>query len=845
MYQLASISKITASTSPEDYTKYIHKLTGTEKVDSGIYQSFGKTNQDIGWAMFISVVKPQILELFELLVPYLQQQELLFKLPTSLDVATYILGGNYGNNNLGKVVCIYPNSNMNLANLAKDIKMFTEAFKGPSIPNSHYLGSNLYTQYQVFKNEFPSSVQNNIERKNWPFPNIAEKPSINENKLIDSKYYITKTIINNAKGSVTKAIYFKGILIKSCVLKQGRPYMVYDDNGRDIQDRLTWQFEVLNKLKDIKELPKTLGLHKSDDCLYLASEYIKGTTLTSAMAVINKNKVWLDHTSIVKKRILDIIETILNIASKIHDHGIIHRDLSSENFLLIKKTGIKLIDFELCWSGDKQYPTPPYKTGTVGYMSPEQSQSLEPTLKEDIYALGALIFHFLSNISPTQFSALPYQSKMHILFLSTNSENAAYVISKCFENIPTDRPTIADLQMQIADLKLFSIKPNISTRSYKNYDPSTLITLSFNAIFSETMTDHNDLWIKKEEQFDINAYQQVTFTKSSSFFNGISGILWLVGQAKACGFEISKFEDIINKNVNFVANQLFQANTVNEDLYSGTAGILLGLSELHRRKVIPQNSYTSILTKDGPSYNTTDFSLSSGLSGTGLATIALEHISITPPITSKEIVDILIKNQQRDGSWPICEKYKIQQIKRSSFSYGSGGILWFLLNYYEITNTHNLFIETAIEKSLSWYKNSFNSAMPLSNLSNLLTLIKAHRFLPSPALKKLIKKAINNIPPKISLSNISLHNGLSGIGELLIDANEAFETNEYETRLEWISNLLYCLSATKLDSGDVNWFTDPSGIPLPGLFNGQSGIVHFFLRYHFPNRLSHPLWFKV
>jgi len=88
-----------------------------------------------------------------------------------------------------------------------------------------------------------------------------------------------------------------------------------------------------------------------------------------------------------------------------HDHGILHRDLKSENVMLARGERAKILDFGLAkrlWPGDQTMTLSGEGRvlGTCRAMSPEQARSLELDARSDLFALGVLLYEMLTGQSP-------------------------------------------------------------------------------------------------------------------------------------------------------------------------------------------------------------------------------------------------------------------------------------------------------------------------------------------------------------------------------------------------------------------------------------------------------------
>ncbi|KAG6503687.1 hypothetical protein ZIOFF_036011 [Zingiber officinale] len=100
--------------------------------------------------------------------------------------------------------------------------------------------------------------------------------------------------------------------------------------------------------------------------------------------------------------------------STMHCHPpIIHRDIKSSNILLGLDLEAKIADFGLskAYKGDDETNVSTNVVGTPGYIDPEYHNTLQLTVKSDVFSFGVLLFELLTG----QIPLVPSSRKPHIM----------------------------------------------------------------------------------------------------------------------------------------------------------------------------------------------------------------------------------------------------------------------------------------------------------------------------------------------------------------------------------------------------------------------------------------------
>ena len=129
---------------------------------------------------------------------------------------------------------------------------------------------------------------------------------------------------------------------------------------------------------------------------FLALEYLPGGTL--------RERIRDEYANGKRMPVRKIVSCGLAVARALahaHRHGIVHRDVKSDNALLSEEETVKLTDFGLAQvDGRKSASGSDLTVGTAAYMAPEQAQGLEVDHRSDIFSFGAVLYELASGRVP-------------------------------------------------------------------------------------------------------------------------------------------------------------------------------------------------------------------------------------------------------------------------------------------------------------------------------------------------------------------------------------------------------------------------------------------------------------
>lgn len=685
-------------------------------------------------------------------------------------------------------------------------------------------------------------------------------------KRIGYNYIILKSLKEHPKNDVVKCIYIKSFTdFGICVIKEGTAGELKDKHGRDIKDRLMWQKELHQLLQDKVRIPRYIGSFEENGNYYLAIEHIKGKTLGQLCREYGKElREGLITGNRLGLRFLSHLLKVIDLLDTLHKYEIVHRDITSANFIITPGGKAALIDMELSYSIRKQMPAPPYMLGTYGYMSPEQLAVATPTIKEDVFSIGAILLQTWTGLTPaklTQAALEDLQKKVQFLI---PDKLVANITLQCLHPIPEKRPELKEvfqtLSQYRSDLKR-KIKREVQSPPFISKEQiKETIQAVINSLATSLLVDKEKGWFAEDpsERFKRanDKFQKRWFV---SYHIGCTGVLYFLTKAHALGFDIETTRPYINRTLLSIEEKYINhIDDASPGLHFGTDGIAVCLAEaMHYRSIESNDKYlnwiNSLLDK-----HTEIKGITRGIAGQGMANLIISSIA------SSEVIDARIHNyashllakQNEDGTWVRrLDKKSDKKVISRGFSQGMAGIIYFLLEYTQHYNSQKCM--PGIEHGLQWLiKNAVSNKSALEWHSSqgekvapswcdggpgiALAFMKAYAITKNLQYKEVATLALNIHSEKIFANNLSLYNGLGGIGHIYLEAYTLLQDEQWLKRAEWIAQLTMHLKRNHTKYGPY-WQVVNEKQPVAGFMQGNSGILHFLLRYCYIDRIGSPM----
>lgn len=691
-------------------------------------------------------------------------------------------------------------------------------------------------------------------------------------KRVGYNYIIVKSYKESQKNDVVKCLYIKSLTQWGfCVIKEGSYGDTKDKQGRDIIDRLKWQKQLHEQLQDKIRMPRLLGHFEERGNYYLVIEHIRGKALQK---ICNQSRTAL-RTSMINgdrlcRQFLNYLIQITDILTILHAQQIVHRDATPNNYMITPNGKVALIDMEMCYSLETIFPTPPFPLGTYGYMSTQQESIQVPTTAEDIFALGAIILQVWSGVSPGKLTREPLEQLKEKIAFFIPDEQIADIVIRCLQPDDYIRPTAAEVKQVLkqyqTDLKYKVSRPVNQPLLFTKKDILSTIQEVIYTLASPLLVDEEKGWFADDMApppgDDKHKLRKQWY---ASYNRGVTGVMYLLAQAKKSGLEVDMTLPYIAKALDLVKGKYIRRiRRASPGLHFGGDGIAAVLAAAIGSELIEATEehlewIDKLLGKETKIYNVTG-----GIAGQGLANIVCRPF-ISPAVWRERLdryIQFLSHNQEANGSWVngyIKKRYGRKKRKKITpgFAYGIAGTVYFLLElgkYYP----GNTDVREMAQAGLKWltkkahrkngsiqWRSSKDKELDYGWANGTagiaLAFIKAYECTGNDHYKQYATGALRGITPFITDSNIGQWQGLSGLGEVYLEAYRVFGDEEWQQRADWIVQVIMQLKKHHPKYGSY-WLVEHERQPVANFMVGNSGVLHFLLRYCYPDKVGYPLF---
>lgn len=595
-----------------------------------------------GWKIHVSTMYNNAQDTLDRVSKILIKRMVSFKHVKSKSVLHDMYSKNGSRISAGKFITIYPQRE-DFIPLLNEINEAVKGLpKGPYIiTDKQWKNGNVYFRYGAFQKitneqgiycifDDKGALIPDERKPQYYLPDfIKEPPELLQN---ESDIDTDKTQQSDNKltlYNIEKALRFTnsgGIYLakkindeKQCIIKEARAAIGLDGQSKTAAQRLQNEYEMLMKLSNMEEIINVIDYFKVWENTFLVEEFAYGVSLFSWVAI---NYPFSSRVSTVEyfDKLKMILKSLIETLKEMHENGIAMCDLQPQNVMIGENLEVKLIDFEVATDINDESKSAMF---TRGYFNQLNTKAKD----KDWYALNRIIQFCFLPIGPV----CDFDININVtqcLWIYENFEEDAY---RFFYNLQLDCAKNIDKFDEIFkgtyDL---AEKPNDIRHTASSITIEDVVEKLKKGLISNCNSESESLINGDIRQFESNC----------GMFNiqngGFGAVLALNRLSDLCDSDSDIAEKWINRTLPSLLSQEH-----NNGFLTGRAGIACVLYECGYRQ-----EACKILDIVIASYskNMKDFSFRSGLSGIGIALVALYKMESNPNYLeeAKNIAAILL-----------------------------------------------------------------------------------------------------------------------------------------------------------------------------------------------------------
>ncbi|MGH3718291.1 MAG: class IV lanthionine synthetase LanL [Pseudonocardiaceae bacterium] len=383
-----------------------------------------------GWKLHLSATVSSAKKVLARVLPLLLEDGSAFKFASTLEHVAQLNARNTPRGHSGKFITVYPHSDEDAVRLAEALHQATVGLAGPGILSDRPYGPGSLVHYRYggfvedrrFSNDglytwvISDPDGNPVEDRRvgrylpptWapcPFPDpegivVSGTGSGDGGVLVADRFLVREAIRHVNKGGVYRAVdTHTGADV---IIKEARPHVGADDTGKDVRDLLRAEARALEEIGPLGVAPRMLMLFEESEHLFLAEELVPGVSLREWVLDQIRHGGWRRNVP----GTVEMAERLVELMDTAHSAGLILRDFTPNNIMVLPDGQLRLIDLELAvLAGEHEEALT--GAGTPGYGAPEQMAGGPAAVEADYYSLGATICFVVTGSTPDFLADVP------------------------------------------------------------------------------------------------------------------------------------------------------------------------------------------------------------------------------------------------------------------------------------------------------------------------------------------------------------------------------------------------------------------------------------------------------
>jgi hypothetical protein len=331
---------------------------------------------------------------------------------------------------------------------------------------------------------------------------------------------------------------------------------------------------------------------------------------------------------------------------------------------------------------------------------------------------------------------------------------------------------------------------------------------------------------------------------------GVAGVVFLLSRLARFGYSTKRARDRVQHAIQWLLNKEPAPDEQIPGLHFGDAGVAVAIAEAISSDLFDRERWIDNFLSEALCGVLDWPDITHGAAGQGVAVLyCADRLQDSTLLhLSHRCAHYLIGCQGNDGSWempPGVDGMSGQIL--TGFAHGVSGIVYFLAEYARrFNNTDadkawragaawltNQAIPTQDGEALEWaYSNTEDERWKWwchGSPGIALAFLRLYEQTRNSAYADIATKALQVYPTAVRYPNLSQCHGLSGLGEVYLEAGRILGNQYWYNRAERIASTLIHLGR-RMDGGSVSWLVEDLHTATPDLMVGSSGVLHFLLR---------------
>lgn len=843
----------------------------------------GRTQRVQGWKLHLSSVQVQARDLLEAVVPILREERVGFKVAQHDHVLALLNEGEFGPTQIGKFVTIYPRSDEHARRLADRLIARTTEFTGPRIVTDHHLGSVVYARHGSFSPVIqrdrlgqavpmiegvnatlvpdrytvpfvpPTHVRDPFDGLNGPGRQEDAAGNRSPSPRIIGGYLVLMPISMRPYGGAFLAIDLRSrdkVALK--VLKFGRPHCLSDREGRDIRDRLKRQAWLHADLSTRVAVPAADEYFEIDGYGYVAFEHIEGHDFEHLVGRSLGARPWHSLPVETQRKLLRCVGRAIDSVRELHAAGYIHRDLSPSNLWLGKDGNVYLLDLELAYAIGGSDSA--FGLGTAGFMSPQQLARAAPSAKDDVFAIGSVLTFLLTRLDPRRVVfASDSERRLRLGRLAAGVPATLLdVVCACLHDNPDERPTLAMVGDAVGEsLRELSRHRNSSPAggtSHPRLERLQETVERGQARIMREAAENGGLW--RSIRSPDNGGRAATVYDVERYANrGVAGVVFLLARLARFGYGSSATKPRAIRAARWLMENAPTTEAL-PGLHFGEAGVAVAIAEIIAAGYLLRDRRVDEFLKTALNGKLDWPDITHGAAGQGIAALYCGERLRDPRLAERAhaCVDFLLATQASNGSWKLpagVDGMSGQTL--TGFAHGTAGIAFFLAEYAHRFDRPD--VQRSLASATAWLVARAHRVAHADRLEwsygthtrdrwhwwchggpgIALTFLKLYEYTRDARHADVARRALRAHPIGVRHPNLTQCHGVSGLGEIYLEAARVLGEEEWKSRATDIADDLISL-AREEKAGGLSWLAEDPYLAAPDLMVGYGGILHFLLR---------------